>query len=95
MDCIRYRAYLGFILSVFSLFAGISAVSNDGYILPSSGSASTTQFFLGPELGSGTSCGVNAWAKNASCGSPPAGGGPGFLYAAMNQLAFGANPSGT
>ncbi|MCJ1384357.1 hypothetical protein MMC17_007473 [Xylographa soralifera] len=93
MDCIPYRSYLRLFLSVSLLFSGISAVSNDGYILPSSGNASTTQFHLGPELASGTSCGVNALANGASSGSLKAGGGPGFLYAAMNQLAFGANPA--
>ncbi|MCJ1473784.1 hypothetical protein MMC13_002435 [Lambiella insularis] len=77
----------------FLLIAKSSSAYSDGYHLPWSGNASTTQFSLGPELSSGTSCGVKAWAKNATYGNPPAGGGPGFLYAAINQLAFGANPS--
>ena len=95
MDCVCYRPYIGLLLSFFAVFAGISAASNDGYILPSSGNASTTQFHVGPELASGTSCGVKGWANRASSGNSQAGGGPGFLYAAMNQLAFGANPTGT
>ncbi|MCJ1482377.1 hypothetical protein MMC06_002541 [Schaereria dolodes] len=65
-----------------------------GYALPTSGTASTTQFYVGPEFGSGTACGANGWANGAAYGNPPAGGGPGFLYAAINQLAFGANPLG-
>lgn len=80
---------------LFYLAAQSSLTSGEGYLLPWSGNASTTQFSLGPELSAGTSCGVQAWAGNMSYGTPPAGGGPGFLYAAMNQLAFGANPSGT
>ncbi|MCJ1335231.1 hypothetical protein MMC09_000499 [Bachmanniomyces sp. S44760] len=64
-----------------------------GYVLPNVGSASTTQFTLGTELASGTSCGASGWANNASPGSGKPGGGPGFLYAAINQLGFGANPS--
>ena len=65
-----------------------------GYILPSWGVASTTQFQIGPEFGSGTSCGASAWPKGINAGNPATGAGPGFLYAAINQLAFGANPSG-
>ena len=65
-----------------------------GYILPMSGTASTSQFFLGPEMSSGTSCGVKAWANGVNAGTPASGEGPGFLYAGLNQLAFGANPSG-
>jgi len=63
-----------------------------GYVLPSSGVASTTQFYLGPELSSGTACGVDA-LPNGKSTSGAQGGGPGYLYAAINQLAFGANPS--
>ena len=67
-----------------------------GYVLPSSGTASTTQFLLGPELSSGTACGMNSLpdgqtSLSGSLGSPS--NGPGYLYAAINQLAFGANPS--
>ena len=94
MAGLRYQLFLCRIFCISFFSSGISATSSDGYILPASGNASTTQFFLGPELTSGTSCGVSAWANGANCGSPPAAGGPGFLYAAINQLAFGANPSG-
>jgi len=62
------------------------------YDLPSSGVASTTQFYLGPELSGGTACGVDA-LPNGKSTSGKQGGGPGYLYAAINQLAFGANPS--
>ncbi|KAI9747455.1 MAG: hypothetical protein M1835_002105 [Candelina submexicana] len=69
-----------------------SLAFGQGYILPTSGTASTTQFNIGEEFGGGTSCGQMAFPGNAgSTGAP--GGGPGFLYAAINQLAFGANPS--
>ncbi|KAI9696441.1 MAG: hypothetical protein M1836_005719 [Candelina mexicana] len=89
-----------------------SLALGQGYILPTSGTASTTQFNIGEEFGGGTSCGQMAFPGNAgSTGAP--GGGPGFLYvrstpnptsttlplltylqqAAINQLAFGANPS--
>ncbi|RDW84246.1 glycoside hydrolase family 45 protein [Coleophoma cylindrospora] len=63
-----------------------------GYVLPSSGSASTTQFILGTELSSGTGCGVSSLPDGKST-SGGQGGGPGYLYAAINQLAFGSNPS--
>ncbi|PMD28029.1 glycoside hydrolase family 45 protein [Hyaloscypha hepaticicola] len=58
-----------------------------GYYLPSSGTASTTQFYLGTELSSGTACGVDA-LPNGKSTSGKQGGGPGYLYAAINQLAF-------
>jgi len=63
-----------------------------GYVLPSSGTASTTQFYLGPELSGGTACGMSA-LPNGKSTSGKQGGGPGYLYAAINQLGFGANPS--
>lgn len=55
------------------------AADSAGYVLPSTGSASTTQFYLGPELGSGTACGVNA-LPNGQSTSGRQGGGPGYLY---------------
>jgi hypothetical protein len=63
------------------LIALLSAVTADsaGYVLPSSGTASTTQFYLGPELSSGTACGVDALPNGAST-SGKQGGGPGYLY---------------
>jgi len=70
----------------------LTQVVGQGYVLPSSGTASTTQFYLGPELSGGTACGVDALPNGQSC-SGKQGGGPGYLYAAINQLAFGANPS--
>jgi hypothetical protein len=99
--------------TLLALTALLSVVTADsaGYVLPSSGVASTTQFYLGPELGSGTACGVSA-LPNGKSTSGKQGGGPGYLYvripipstlyhllrtdtsqAAINQLAFGANPS--
>ncbi|KAI9810140.1 MAG: hypothetical protein M1827_006666 [Pycnora praestabilis] len=63
-----------------------------GYYLPTMGTASVTQFMLSPELSGGTSCGMTAFPNSASSDGS-AGGGPGYLYAAINQLAFGANPS--
>lgn len=70
----------------------LGRAASQGYVLPSSGVASTTQFYLGPELSSGTACGVDA-LPNGQSTSGKQGGGPGYLYAAINQLAFGANPS--
>jgi len=70
----------------------LGRAASQGYVLPSSGVASTTQFYLGPELSGGTACGVSA-LPNGQSTSGKQGGGPGYLYAAINQLAFGANPS--
>ncbi|CZR68148.1 uncharacterized protein PAC_18047 [Phialocephala subalpina] len=80
--------------SLLVLVAILQLASADaaGYVLPSTGVASTTQFYLGPELSSGTACGVSA-LPNGKSTSGEQGGGPGYLYAAINQLAFGANPS--
>ena len=95
-------------LAVVTALLGTVA-ADSGYVLPSSGSASTTQFYLGPELSGGTACGVDA-LPNGKSTSGKQGGGPGYLYvrfpqiptintvpnalqAAINQLAFGANPS--
>ena len=72
--------------------AGSESADAEGYILPLNGTASTTQFVLGTELAGGTACGMDALPSGTSDGSP--GGGPGYLYAAINQLAFGANPAG-
>ncbi|KAI9852585.1 MAG: hypothetical protein M1838_000239 [Thelocarpon superellum] len=63
-----------------------------GYVLPSSGTASTTQFNIGSEFAHGTSCGATALPDGGGAGGSP-GGGSGYLYAAINQLGFGANPS--
>ena len=96
--------------SIFVVLGGLLAstsADSAGYVLPSSGTASTTQFYLGSELSSGTACGVSA-LPNGKSTSGEQGGGPGYLYvrfsipqdvqtntiqAAINQLAFGANPS--
>jgi len=56
-----------------------------GYYLPSSGSASTTQFYLGSELSGGTACGVDA-LPNGKSTSGKQGGGPGYLYVCPNSL---------
>ncbi|KIN00752.1 glycoside hydrolase family 45 protein [Oidiodendron maius Zn] len=81
-----------FTLITTVILMGTVAADSAGYVLPSTGSASTTQFYLGPELSSGTACGVDA-LPNGQSTSGKQGGGPGYLYAAINQLAFGANPS--
>jgi len=64
---------------------------DNGYYLPTTGLASTTQFYAGPEFADGTSCGARA-LPNGHPTSGKQGGGPGYLYAAINQLGFGANP---
>jgi len=66
-----------------------------GYYLPSSGVASTTQFAIGPEFSGGTACGASAFpnGQSSTSGNYGPSNGPGYLYAAINQLAFGANPS--
>ena len=61
----------------------------DNYVLPTTGTASTTTFNIGAEFSQGTACGVDALPSGAQLGSSP-GTGPGYLYAAFNQLAFGA-----
>jgi len=78
--------------ALITTLAFLGKVTAQGYVLPSSGSASTTQFYLGPELSGGTACGMSA-LPNGQSTSGRQGGGPGYLYAAINQLAFGANPS--
>lgn len=91
--------FLATFLSMSSLVsaAGIVARGNEadaqGYINPSSGTASTTQFNIGSEFGGGTSCGAIALPNGSKAGGQP-GSGPGMLYAAINQLGFGANPGG-
>ncbi|KAI9681306.1 MAG: hypothetical protein M1817_002589 [Caeruleum heppii] len=75
---------------------GLEAPAADaqGYVLPQKGMASTTWFQMGTEFGGGTSCGVysppNGMKLDSSLGP---GTGPGVLYAAINQLGFGANPA--
>ncbi|CAJ2511829.1 Uu.00g074540.m01.CDS01 [Anthostomella pinea] len=78
-----------------ALFTSTASADSAGYVLPSSGTASTTQFLVGPELSGGTACGVQKLPNGATSlsGALGKGGGPGYLYAAINQLAFGANPS--
>ena len=56
-----------------------TAADSAGYVLPSSGVASTTQFYLGPELSGGTACGASA-LPNGKSTSGAQGGGPGYLY---------------
>lgn len=68
-----------FTLITALMLMGTVAADSAGYVLPSSGSASTTQFYLGPELSSGTACGVDA-LPNGQSTSGKQGGGPGYLY---------------
>lgn len=79
-----------------SLVTFSTAQDAAGYVLPPSGQASTTQFLIGPEFAGGTACGLISLpgGSGLSGGAIGRGGGPGLLYAAINQLAFGANPSG-
>ncbi|KAI9870050.1 MAG: hypothetical protein M1830_004749 [Pleopsidium flavum] len=79
-------------LLALSALSALTSADKAGYHLPTSGTASTTQFYIGPELNGGTSCGASAF-PNGKSPSGKQGGGPGYLYAAINQLAFGANPS--
>ncbi|KAI0433398.1 hypothetical protein F5Y09DRAFT_351472 [Xylaria sp. FL1042] len=74
-------------LAVTAIFAGTASADSAGYVLPSTGSALTTQFIAGSEFSGGTSCGVNA-LPNGQASSGGQGGGPGYLY-----VPFGANPS--
>jgi hypothetical protein len=67
------------VLGSLAMFLGLVAGQGTGYVLPSSGSASTTQFYLGPELSGGTACGVDA-LPNGKSTSGTQGGGPGYLY---------------
>jgi hypothetical protein len=70
-------------LSTLSFLAGLAhltAADSAGYYLPSSGVASTTQFYLGPELSSGgTACSVKA-LPNGKSTSGKQGSGPGYFY---------------
>jgi hypothetical protein len=63
----------------FSALVATALADSAGYVLPSSGSASTTQFYLGPELSNGTACGMSALPNGASTGGKQ-GDGPGYLY---------------
>ena len=75
----------------FSALVATALADSAGYVLPSSGSASTTQFYLGPELRSGTACGMSALPNGASA-SGKQGGGPGYLYVYRFFLSC-SNPS--
>lgn len=77
------------LLAAANFFAStaMAAADSAGYILPSSGSASTTQFILGSELSSGTACGVNALPGGVST-SGGQGGGPGMLYVSFPLSEF-------
>lgn len=66
-------------LTIFVTVLFLGRVASLGYVLPSSGTASTTQFYLGPELSGGTACGVDALPNEQST-SGKQGGGPGYLY---------------
>jgi hypothetical protein len=73
-----FKSKTTFAFSV-SVLVATALADSAGYVLPSSGSASTTQFYLGPELSSGTACGMSALPNSAST-SGKQGGGPGYLY---------------
>lgn len=74
------RSKMGYKFAIMlSALLGTALADSAGYVLPSTGSASTTQFYLGPELSSGTACGVNA-LPNGQSTSGKQGGGPGYLY---------------
>lgn len=66
-------------LATGALSVTFNKLDSSGYYLPSSGTASTTQFYLGPELSSGTACGVDE-LPNGKSTSGKQGGGPGYLY---------------
>lgn len=75
---IQFKMLLKSTLAI-SVLVATALADSAGYVLPSSGSASTTQFYLGPELSSGTACGVDA-LPNGKSTSGKQGGGPGYLY---------------
>ncbi|GAA96732.1 glycoside hydrolase family 45 protein [Mixia osmundae IAM 14324] len=70
--------------------------TSQGWFLPSKGTASTTQFALNGEVradgtGGSTACGASAWGPiGAKYHTDGPGKGPGLLYAAINQEAFGS-----
>ena len=70
--------YKSVLLAAAALLGEVTADAA-GYVLPSGGVASTTQFYLGPELSSGTACGVSG-LPNGKSTSGRQGGGPGYLY---------------
>lgn len=71
---------------IFSALATcLPAVAGQGYVLPSGGSASTTQFYLGPELQGGTACGMSA-LPNGQHTSGRQGGGPGYAYVRLQSF---------
>lgn len=70
----------------------LASADSAGYSLPSSGAASTTQFYLGPELGGGTACGMSA-LPNGKGTSGRQGGGPGYLYVCPHPLSSLLLPS--
>ena len=71
--------HLNSVLLILTTSLNIVIADSAGYVLPSSGVASTTQFYLWPELSSGTACGVDA-LPNGQSTSGRQGGGPGYLY---------------
>lgn len=77
---VKYAAVIAALASSATLVAADTA----GYILPSSGTASTTQFLLGPEMvAGGTACGVVELPNGDTSlpdGAIGQGDGPGYLY---------------
>lgn len=71
------------IAALVALFTSTTIADSAGYVLPSSGTASTTQFLIGPELSSGTACGVQELPNgetSISGGAIGSADGPGYLY---------------
>ncbi len=73
--------------SLFVIASLASLALGQGYVLPTSGTASTTQFLIEEEFGSGTSCGQKAFPNNKKGNGQP-GGGPGYLYVDPPTLKF-------
>lgn len=74
------------LLAALASCATLAVADSAGYVLPTSGTASTTQFLIGPELSGGTACGVDKLPNGATSlpnGEIGEGGGPGYLY--VNQ----------
>ena len=74
-----------FVITLAAVCFGAVAADPAGYVLPSTGSASTTQFYAGPEFSGGTSCGVSG-LPNGQSTSGMQGGGPGYLYVSFFPL---------
>ena len=76
-----------FVITLAAVCFGAVAADPAGYVLPSTGSASTTQFYAGPEFSGGTSCGVSG-LPNGQSTSGMQGGGPGYLYVSFCPVEY-------